>query len=58
MVEIWSESFKMDSGSGFGEALREDMLVKHEFGYRVTLQTSLIESIELELEESDGVSDD
>lgn len=39
----------MDSGSGFGEWLREEMEVKHESGYRVTLQTVLmVDSNELE----------
>lgn len=41
----------MVSGSGFGEVLREEMEVKHELGYRVTLQMVLMaDSAELELE--------
>lgn len=41
----------MASGSGFGEALREEMEVKHELGLRVTLQMVLMaDSAELELE--------
>lgn len=47
----------MASGSGFIEALRECMLVKQDAGYRVTLQTVLIELTELEAEERDGESD-
>lgn len=42
----------MISGSELFERLREDMEVKHESGYLVTLQTVLIEAVEFK--ESDG----
>lgn len=46
----------MVSGSGFVEILKEDMLVKQEIGYRVTLQTALMASAELDEEERDESS--
>lgn len=53
-METLRERLNTNSGSGFIEVLRDDMLVKQESGYGVTLQTALIDS----LEEMDDDDDD
>lgn len=47
-MATWRERSRKASRSGFVEALREDRAVKHESGYRVTLQMVLIDSTKLE----------
>lgn len=53
-METLRERLNTNSGSGFIEVLRDDMLVKQESGYGVTPQTALIDS----LEEMDDDDDD